>query len=110
MFRPSQLMIMVANYISELEGDKLKLRAQVKRLCAENNWLRESLTESQQLLQDAEVSMGKLKVEKDHLEFLLGQQERPPPSPTTPIGSELHTSEMTSNRNEGIVSRCTYHH
>lgn len=98
----AQLMIMVANYISELEGDKLKLRAQVKRLCAENNWLRESLTESQQLLQDVEVSMGKLKVEKDHFEFLLGQQERPPPSPTTPVGSELHASEMTSNRNEGV--------
>lgn len=70
-----QLMIMVANYISELEGDKLKLRAQVKRLCAENNWLRESLTESQQLLQEVEVSLGKLKVDKEHLEFMQHQQE-----------------------------------
>ncbi len=70
-----QLMIMVANYISTLEGDKLKLKAQVKRLCAENNWLRESLTESQQLLQEAEVSLGKLKVEKEHAEFLKTQHE-----------------------------------
>lgn len=66
---------MVANYISTLESDKLKLKAQVKRLCAENNWLRESLTESQQLLQEAEVSLGKLKVEKEHAEFLKAQHE-----------------------------------
>lgn len=71
----TQMMVMVANYISELEGDKLKLRAQVKRLCAENNWLRESLTESQQLLQEAEVSLGKLKVDKEHLDFLQSQRE-----------------------------------
>lgn len=68
-----QLMMMVANYISSLEADKLKLRAQVKRLCAENNWLRESLTESQQLLQQAEVSLEKLKVDKEHLEFIQSQ-------------------------------------
>ena len=68
-----QLMVMVANYISSLEADKLKLRAQVKRLCAENNWLRESLTESQQLLQQAEVSLEKLKVDKEHLEFIQNQ-------------------------------------
>lgn len=66
-------MMMVANYISSLEADKLKLRAQVKRLCAENNWLRESLTESQQLLQQAEVSLEKLKVDKEHLEFIQSQ-------------------------------------
>jgi kinesin light chain len=69
------MMVLVGNYISELEGEKLKLRAQVKRLCAENNWLRESLTESQQLLQEAEISLGKLKVDKEHLEFVQNQQE-----------------------------------
>lgn len=68
-------MVMVANYISSLEGDKLKLKAQVKRLCSENNWLRQSLTESQQLLQEAEVSLGKLKVDKEHLEFLHSQRD-----------------------------------
>lgn len=68
-------MIMVANYITSLEGDRLKLKAQVKRLCAENNWLRESLTESQQLLQEAEVSLGRLKVDKEHLEFLQSHRE-----------------------------------
>lgn len=67
--------MMVANYITSLEGDRLKLKAQVKRLCAENNWLRESLTESQQLLQEAEVSMGKLKVDKEHFEFLYQNQQ-----------------------------------
>lgn len=55
----------------------MKLKAQVKRLCAENNWLRESLAESQQLLQEAEVNLGKLKVEKEHLEFLQSQKDGP---------------------------------
>ena len=68
------MMIMLANYTSSLESDKVKLKAQVKRLCSENNWLRKSLTESQQLLQEAEVSMSKLVVEKEHLEFLLSQK------------------------------------
>lgn len=69
-----QMMIMLANYTSSLESDKMKLTAQVKRLCGENNWLRKSLTESQQLLQETEISMSKLLVEKEHLEFLQSQK------------------------------------
>lgn len=69
-------MILLASYISSLEGDKVKLKAQVKRLCAENNWLRESLQESQQLLQEAEVSLTRLTTEKEHLEFVQSQHHQ----------------------------------
>lgn len=91
-------MIMVANYITSLEGDRLKLKAQVKRLCAENNWLRESLTESQQLLQEAEVSMGKLKVDKEHLEFLQIQQGGPRGSLNFNSYTEEQESEMMDEK------------
>ncbi len=66
-------MTMVANYILSLEADKLKLKAQVKRLCSENNWLRKSLTESQQLLQEAEITLVKTTADKEHLEFVHSQ-------------------------------------
>lgn len=90
-------MIMVANYITSLEGDRLKLKAQVKRLCAENNWLRESLTESQQLLQEAEISMGRLKVDKEHLEFVKNQQEQ------SSVLQEEQVQEMTGGKEEGML-------
>ena len=70
-----KMMAKAAEYISSLEADKVKLETQVKRLCGENSWLRKSLTETQQLLQEAEVSMSKLLVEKEHLEFLLSQKK-----------------------------------
>lgn len=104
-------MIMVANYISELEGDKLKLRAQVKRLCAENNWLRESLTESQQLLQEAEVSLGKLKVDKEHLEFLQSQQREGASRASVRshhsnyMDSDLQAQELTNGKEGKIILR-----
>ncbi len=62
---------MLANYVNSLEGDKQKLKAQVKRLCAENNWLRKELTEHQQLLQETELQLVKAKEEKEHMDFLL---------------------------------------
>ena len=67
-------MLTLATYINILEADKQKLKAQVKRLCAENNWLRKELTDHQQLLQETETSFAKIKEEKEHLGFLLEQQ------------------------------------
>lgn len=62
---------MLAKYINTLEGDKRMLRAQVKRLCSENNWLRTELADHQQLLQDTEMQLARVKEEKDQLEFQL---------------------------------------
>ena len=67
-------MLTLATYINILEADKQKLKAQVKRLCAENNWLRKELTDHQQPLQETETSFAKIKEEKEHLGFLLEQQ------------------------------------
>lgn len=67
---------MLANYISTLESDKQKLKAQVKRLCSENNWLRKELTDHQQLLQETEIALVKVKEEKENMEFLLDHHKK----------------------------------
>lgn len=66
---------MLAQYVNSLEGDKRTLRAQVKRLASENNWLRKELGEHQQLLQDTEIQLARVKEEKEQLEFTLRNQK-----------------------------------
>ena len=69
-------MLMLANYVNSLESDKQKLKAQVKRLCSENNWLRQELTNHQQLLQETEISLCKVREEKEQIEFLFDQEKK----------------------------------
>ena len=66
---------MLANYINCLEKEKQKYKAQVKRLCDENNWLRTELASHQQQLQETEVHLAKVKEEKEHLDFLLRDKQ-----------------------------------
>ena len=51
------------------------LRAQVKRLASENNWLRKELGEHQQLLQETEIQLARSKEERDQLEFTTRNQK-----------------------------------
>jgi len=53
-----------------MESEKHKLKAQVRRLADENNWLRKELNETRQQLQDAEVDLATLKEEKEHRDFI----------------------------------------
>lgn len=62
---------MLASYLSSLEAERHKLKAQVKRLCQENNWLRQELVQTQQLLQTTEIQLAEIKEEKEHTSFLL---------------------------------------
>lgn len=64
-------MLAVLQYISSLESDKGKLKAQVRRLADENNWLRQELQKTQQSLQDTEIELSKAIEEKQHLNYLL---------------------------------------
>ena len=70
-----QLLHMMAQYVNTLEGDKKTLRAQVKRLASENNWLRKELAEHQQLLQETEIQLARVREEKEQLEFTLSNQK-----------------------------------
>ena len=68
---PSQLLLVLASYLSSLEAERHKLKAQVKRLCQENNWLRQELVQTQQLLQTAEIQLAEIKEDREHSSFLL---------------------------------------
>ncbi|XP_047653344.1 kinesin light chain 4 isoform X4 [Phacochoerus africanus] len=66
----AQVMLALANHLSTVESEKQKLRAQVRRLCQENQWLRDELAGTQQRLQRSEQAVAQLEEEKKHLEFL----------------------------------------
>ncbi|XP_061742245.1 kinesin light chain 1 isoform X1 [Nerophis ophidion] len=66
----AQVMMALSNHLSSVESEKQKLRAQVRRLCQENQWLRDELAGTQQKLQKSEQSVAQLEEEKKHLEFM----------------------------------------
>eukprot|EP00112_Aurelia_sp_Birch-Aquarium-sp1_P006673 Seg1731.9 transcript_id=Seg1731.9/GoldUCD/mRNA.D3Y31 product="Kinesin light chain" protein_id=Seg1731.9/GoldUCD/D3Y31 len=66
----AQVMMALCSHLSHVEAEKQKLRAQVRRLCQENAWLREELSATQQKLQGSEQNVAKLEEEKQHLEFM----------------------------------------
>lgn len=63
-------MMALCSHLSTVEAEKQKLKAQVKRLCQENAWLREELSVTQQKLQESEQKVAQLEEEKKHLEFM----------------------------------------
>ena len=63
-------MVALTSHFQNIEADKQKLRAQVRRLCQENCWLREELYNTQQKLQCSEQTVVMLDEEKKHLEFM----------------------------------------
>uniref|UniRef100_A0A8C5C8X3 Kinesin light chain n=1 Tax=Gadus morhua TaxID=8049 RepID=A0A8C5C8X3_GADMO len=96
----AQVMMALSNHLNAVESEKQKLRAQVRRLCQENQWLRDELANTQQKLQKSEQSVAQLEEEKKHLEFMNQLKKydedvsptvsrpaypltRPPPSPHT---------------------------
>ena len=60
----------LSNHLNAVESEKQKLRAQVRRLCQENQWLRDELAGTQQKLQRSEQAVAQLEEEKKHLEFM----------------------------------------
>uniref|UniRef100_A0A8C8SV53 Kinesin light chain n=1 Tax=Pelusios castaneus TaxID=367368 RepID=A0A8C8SV53_9SAUR len=66
----AKMMIALSSHMGALEAEKQKLRAQVKRLCQENLWLRDELAATQLRLQQSEETVAQLEEEKKHLEFM----------------------------------------
>jgi kinesin light chain len=64
------VIIALSGHLSAVESEKQKLRAQVRRLCQENQWLRDELANTQHKLQRSEQSVAQLEEEKKHLEFM----------------------------------------
>ena len=53
-------MVALATHLQALEAEKQKLRAQVRRLCQENAWLRDELANTQQRLQASEQAVDQV--------------------------------------------------
>ncbi|XP_078473077.1 kinesin light chain 1-like isoform X1 [Lampetra fluviatilis] len=66
----AQVMVALSNHLNTMEAEKQKLRAQVRRLCQENQWLRDELAGTQLKLQRSEQAVAQLEEEKKHLEFM----------------------------------------
>ncbi|CAG5106966.1 Oidioi.mRNA.OKI2018_I69.chr1.g3082.t2.cds [Oikopleura dioica] len=66
----AQMMAQLASHLSSLEGDRAKLKAQVRRLVAENGWLREELSNTQSKLCDSEMRATKAEEERAHYKFM----------------------------------------
>uniref|UniRef100_A0A8C6USK7 Kinesin light chain n=1 Tax=Neogobius melanostomus TaxID=47308 RepID=A0A8C6USK7_9GOBI len=66
----AQVIIALSSHLSAVESEKQKLRAQVRRLCQENQWLRDELASTQHKLQRSEQNVAQLEEEKKHLEFM----------------------------------------
>ena len=94
-------MMQLGNHLQNLEAEKHKLRAQVKRLCQENAWLRDELAASQRKLYDCEQSNASYSVELEHLKFLkeVKQFDLVEPSPTSsnPASSTNASSAGTTD-------------
>ena len=63
-------MLALTNHLQHVEAEKQKLRAQVRRLCQENAWLRDELATIQQKYQAGEQQIAVLEEQKKHFEFL----------------------------------------
>lgn len=66
----AQMMSQLASHLSSLEGDRAKLKAQVRRLVAENGWLREELSNTQTKLCESEMRATKAEEERAHFKFM----------------------------------------
>ena len=75
-----QVMLALAGHLQVVESEKQKLKAQVRRLCQENAWLRDELSGVQQRLQLSEQKCASLEEEKKHLQFMNDMKQFDPDS------------------------------
>lgn len=66
----AQVMVALASHLQAVEAEKQKLRAQVRRLCQENAWLRDELANTQQKLQASEQAVAQLEEDNKQLSFM----------------------------------------
>ncbi|KAH8027108.1 hypothetical protein HPB51_002262 [Rhipicephalus microplus] len=66
----AQVMVALASHLQAVEAEKQKLRAQVRRLCQENAWLRDELANTQQKLQASEQAVAQLEEDNKQLQFV----------------------------------------
>ncbi|KAL8611109.1 hypothetical protein ACOMHN_064399 [Nucella lapillus] len=112
----AQVMIALTQHFQNIEAEKQKLRAQVRRLCQENGWLRDELANTQQKLQFSEQRVATLDEEKKHLEFMneikkfdsgdsnVAEEEKEVETPSQPLDLGFPDDDDDLNSPEGLLS------
>uniref|UniRef100_H3DNS0 Kinesin light chain n=1 Tax=Tetraodon nigroviridis TaxID=99883 RepID=H3DNS0_TETNG len=89
----AQVMLALSAHLGSLEAEKQKLRAQVRRLCQENQWLRDELAGAQQRLQDKEQEVVALEEQNKHLQFMCSMRKYDVEEPPTDVKNPSATKE-----------------
>ncbi|KAJ0022298.1 hypothetical protein NQD34_009788 [Periophthalmus magnuspinnatus] len=66
----AQMVMALSSHLNSVEAEKQKLRTQVRRLCQENQWLRDEVAGAQQKLQEREQEVVSLEEHNRHLLFM----------------------------------------
>ncbi|XP_037123427.1 kinesin light chain 3 [Syngnathus acus] len=111
----AQVMMALSAHLSSLEAEKQKLRAQVRRLCQENQWLRDELAGAQQRLQEREQDMVTLEEHNKHLQFMASirkydQEEAPPPDDKNKSSKESLDDLFPAEDEESSQMSTSQHH
>ncbi|KAJ4935986.1 hypothetical protein JOQ06_017510 [Pogonophryne albipinna] len=93
----AQVMMALSAHLGSLEAEKQKLRAQVRRFCQENQWLREELAGAQQRLQDREQEVVTLEEQNRHLQFMSSIRKYDLDEPQLDDKDASSTKEMRSS-------------
>ena len=108
-----QVMMALSAHLGSLEAEKQKLRAQVRRLCQENQWLRDELAGAQQRLQEREQDLVTLEEQNRHLAFMSSMrqydQEDPAVVRLMSTLSGRHGAVCISWSCGYIMELCVYH-
>ncbi|KAJ6218247.1 hypothetical protein RDWZM_009404 [Blomia tropicalis] len=98
----AHVMMALSGHLQSMEAEKQKFRAQVRRLCQENAWLRDELANTQQKLQISEQTVAQLEEENKHLEFMnsLKKYETGEISQTT---EESYSSKNKSDSEKDVL-------
>lgn len=89
----AHVMVALASHLQTVESEKKKLRAQVRRLCEENAWLRDELANTQLKLQQSEEGIAALEEQKKHLEFMNSLKKYDQEEKEEPEGSKKEETE-----------------
>ena len=87
-----------------METEKHKLKAQVRRLADENNWLRKELNETRQQLQDAEVGLATMREEKEHRDFINSTIPKVSNDDVDDVSYQLRNYHMCSQRVDRMMA------
>ncbi|KAL3083146.1 hypothetical protein niasHS_010948 [Heterodera schachtii] len=93
----SQVMLALASHLQNLEAEKQKYKAQVRRLCQENAWIRDELNSTQQQLRQCEQDKAQLEEENKHLKFMNSIKKFDEDLPDRSENEENTSEQLRSN-------------